>query len=67
MSVTTNEDTQVIGALARVFYIDYCTNGNLEPNPAPYVPRWAVSYARLAVDALGYDDEAVDYLKGKVS
>ena len=30
------------------------------PYGAPWVPKWAVEYARVAVSAYGYDDEALD-------
>lgn len=54
-----DEDTQVMGLLARAFYLSYCEKKNLTPHAKPYVPTWAIDYATTAVGLLGYDDDAI--------
>lgn len=56
----TIEDQRATQALARLLYLHYCQQRNLEPWPAPRVPRWAIDYADLAVKWYGYTEEAVD-------
>ena len=65
MSVTTSppfevesvEDREVVGHLGRLLYLVYCERKNFTPRSAPYVPAWAIDYARTAVLWLGYDVE----------
>lgn len=54
------EDQRATQALARLLYLHYCQQRNMEPWPAPRVPRWAIDYAEIAVKWYGYTDEAVD-------
>ena len=56
----TIEDQRATQALARLLYLHYCQQRNMEPWPAPRVPRWAIDYAEIAVKWYGYTDEAVD-------
>ncbi len=58
--VATAEDREVVAGLARLLYMVYCERKNFAPNPAPYVPAWALDYARVAVVWLGYDELAAD-------
>lgn len=54
--MTSNEDEErAVRALARRLYLEYCDERNHKPYAGPWVPRWAVSYARVAVDAYGFD------------
>jgi hypothetical protein len=59
MSDNERDDLAVL-TLARMIYIRYCDNRSFTPYEAPWVPKWAVEYARVAVSAYGYDDEALD-------
>lgn len=57
-----NEADWVIAQLARRMYIKYCQTRGFVPNEEPYVPAWALDYARIAVGYLSYDEEAVEAL-----
>ena len=60
------EDRAVMADLARVMYLQYCDVKGFTPNPAPYVPAWAIDYASTAVSWLGWDEAAESALR-KVS
>ena len=64
--VATAEDREVVAGLARLLYMVYCERKNFAPNPAPYVPAWAIDYASTAVSWLGWDEAAESALR-KVS
>lgn len=49
--------------LARFLYHAYCKEKGFTPYAPPWVPRWAIDYAQLAVKVYGYTDEAVDELQ----
>jgi hypothetical protein len=53
---------RAIHTLARVMYHFYCQEKKFTPYAQPWVPRWAIDYAELAVKHYGYTDEAVDEL-----
>jgi hypothetical protein len=52
--------------LARYLYHSYCKEKGYSPYAPPWVPRWAIDYAQLAVKVYGYTDEAVDELQDEV-
>ena len=60
------EDDTVVSLLARVLYLQYCKAKGFRPTGAPYVPAWALDYARVSLDMLGYDDEALSALREAV-
>jgi hypothetical protein len=66
VDVVGDEDTIVTGLLARVLYLQYCKQKGFRATAAPYVPAWALDYARVSLDMLGYDDEAVTALRAAV-
>lgn len=47
-----------VQGVGRLIYLHYCDHKRFDPKPVPYVPGWAVDYARVAVDALGFDEDA---------
>lgn len=51
-----------VQGVGRLIYLQYCGHKHFDPKPLPYVPGWAVDYARVAVDALGFDDDAFNDL-----
>ncbi len=56
-------DQRATAMLARFLYHAYCKEMGYSPYAPPWVPRWAIDYAQLAVQAYGYTDEAVDELQ----
>lgn len=56
-------DQRATAILARYLYHAYCKEKGYSPYAPPWVPRWAIDYAQLAVQAYGYTDEAVDELQ----
>ena len=67
MSVTAEaEVNQAVSALARAMYLHYCQEKDWSPYPAPWVPRWAMDYARIAVDAYGFDEVGLTELVEQV-
>lgn len=56
-------DQRATAILARFLYHAYCKEKGYSPYAPPWVPRWAIDYAQLAVQAYGYTDEAVDELQ----
>lgn len=47
----------VVRHLARRFYDAYCDVNGRRPYRDGYVPAWALDYAEIAVDVLGFDDD----------
>ena len=56
------EDAYVTGLLARAMYLRYCEHKGFQPSPGAYADPGSWDYAKVAVDALGYDQNAIDYL-----
>lgn len=53
-------DQLAVQGLGRVLYLHYCEHRKFDPKPVPYVPGWAVDYARVAIDVLGFDEDGFD-------
>jgi len=66
MSETMTDDVAV-GMLARRLYLHYAQEKQWEPYPAPWAPRWAMDYARIAVESYGYEEQAVDELRQQMT
>lgn len=49
----------VVHFLARKFYNAYCDVHGRRPYRDGYVPAWALDYAEIAVEVLGFDDDVV--------
>lgn len=62
-----DDNGRAVVALARRFYLHYCGEKGWNPRPWPWSPLWAMEYARVAVDAYGYDDEGLSALEGEVN
>jgi hypothetical protein len=60
-------DDKAIALLARRLYLHYAQEKNWEPYAAPWAPRWAMDYARIAVQSYGYEEQAVDELRQELS
>jgi len=60
-------DEVAIGLLARRLYLHYAQEKDWEPYPPPWAPRWAMDYARIAVESYGYDEQALDELRQELS
>ena len=54
---TAPSDGQVVHALARRFYLDYCHRKGWDPHPFPYCDAASIRYAEIAVGHLGYEDD----------
>lgn len=54
--MTDDEDGAVVRHLARLMYLAYCRRKGDTPYRNGYVPAWALDYAEVAVEFLGYDD-----------
>ena len=67
VTVTESEEDTVVRLLARVLYLQYCRVKGFAPNRNPYVPAWAIDYARVSVDQLGWDEESVARLGREAS
>lgn len=65
--MSDTDDTRAVHLLARFMYHYYCKEKGFTPYAAPWVPRWAIDYAELAVKMYGYTDEAVDELHQELS
>lgn len=65
--MTDDDIDRAVGALARRLYMHYCEEKNFDPYPAPWAPRWAMDYARIAVDALGFDTDGLEELTSAVA
>lgn len=62
----TRNDQKAVSLLARMLYHYYCKEKGFTPYAPPWVPRWAIDYAELAVQYYGYTDEAVDEITVKL-
>lgn len=51
-------EDDVVRRLAHLFYVSYCRQKKSRPARNGYLPPWALDYAALAVEALGFDDTA---------
>jgi hypothetical protein len=60
-------DEKAVALLARRLYLHYAAEKKWDPYPAPWAPRWAMDYARIAVDSYGYDEQALDELRQELS
>jgi len=60
-------DETAIALLARRLYLHYAQEKGWEPYAAPWAPRWAMDYARIAVESYGYDEQALDELRQELS
>lgn len=58
---------EAVAVLARKIYLHYCTEKGFDPFPYPWVPRWAIDYAGIAVSAYGFEDDDVAVLKAEVT
>lgn len=56
------QDEWVTRKLARLMYLVYCRHNGSNPFHGDYVPAWALDYAQVAVEVLGYDEEGVSSL-----
>ena len=56
------EDAYVTGLLARAMYLRWCEDKGFDPRPGNYADAGSIDYAKVAVDILGYDQNAIDYL-----
>ena len=56
------EDAYVTGLLARAMYLRWCEHKGFDPKPGMYADAGSMDYARVAVDILGYDQNAIDHL-----
>jgi len=52
-------DQAVVRHLARLMYLAYCRKRGESPFREGYVPAWALDYAEVAVDFLGYEDDVL--------
>lgn len=50
-------DQLAVQGLGRLLYLQYCEHRNFDPKPVPYVPGWAVDYARVSIEVLGFDED----------
>lgn len=53
--------------LARAMYLSWCKYKKVTPKPGLYADSGSLDYASVAIDMLGYDDEAIDRLKEAIS
>lgn len=53
------EDAYVTGLLARAMYLRWCEHKGFDPRPGMYADAGSMDYATVAVDILGYDDQAI--------
>jgi hypothetical protein len=66
MTEVNYEEEWIIRQLARRIYLAYCEHNNTTPFRGDYAPAWAIEYAEIAVETLGYDDVAASRLSGDV-
>jgi hypothetical protein len=64
---TVSDTDRAVLMLARAMYVHYCGEKSFDPYSAPWVPRWASDYARIAVEAYGFDDEGVQELSHELT
>jgi hypothetical protein len=56
------EDAYVTSLVARAMYLRWCEHKGFNPKPGMYADAGSMDYARVAVDILGYDQNAIDHL-----
>jgi hypothetical protein len=61
--VVDTEELYVTQMLARAMYLNWCDYKNFTPKPGMYADAGSQDYARVAVDLLSYDEEAIERLK----
>lgn len=65
--LTQEETGRAIIALARHMYLHYLNhNGESVSRPYPWSPAWALDYAKIAVEAYGFDLDGLDELERHV-
>lgn len=53
-------EDQIIRQLGRRMYLRWCQATDKKPHRQPhYVPPWALDYAEVAIDFLGYPEDMV--------
>ena len=57
------EELEVRYLLGRKLYMNLCEHKGFKPRPHPYIDTAMNEYANIAVNMLGYDDEAIARLK----
>ena len=57
------EEREVRYLLGRELYMNLCEHKGFKPRPHPYIDPAMNEYANIAVNMLGYDDEAIARLK----
>jgi hypothetical protein len=62
-----NEEMMVQQMLARAMYLRWCSYKKVDPRPGMYADAGSLDYAGVAIDLLGYDDEALDRLKEAIA
>lgn len=62
MNIPMTDEQQVELMLSRMLYLTYSNHRGKDPKPAPYVPEWALAYAKVAIAYLGFDGEALTRL-----
>ena len=62
-----DEEVIVQQMLARAMYLSWCKYKKVEPRAGMYADAGSLDYASVAIDMLGYDDEAIDRLKEAIS
>lgn len=64
--VVDTEEVYVKQLLGRAMYLNFCDYKGFAPKPGMYVDAGSQAYARVAVDLLSYDEEAIERLKEAV-
>lgn len=62
-----DEEVIVQQMLARAMYLRWCAFKQVKPKSGMYADAGSLDYAAVAIDMLGYDDEAIDRLKEAIS
>lgn len=62
-----DRDGEAVAALSRVLYLHYCKEKGFDPYPAPWSPRWAMDYARIAISTFGYDESDLNELNDRLA
>jgi len=65
--VVDTEEIYVTQLLARAMYLNWCSYKGFEPKAGMYADAGSQDYARVAVDLLSYDEEAIERLKEAVA